>query len=87
MQYFFIYILNIHIFMFIYTYEHAFHNFQSCLFICFGSLLSGRQPHYIEHFIVSKSRQNMPKDNLDLIQKATLSQLSFIGDPASEEAT
>lgn len=73
--------------MFIYTYERAFHNIQSCLFICFGSLLSGRQPHYIEHPIVSKSRQNMPKDNLDLLQKATSPRLNFIGDSACEEAT
>lgn len=72
--------------MFIHTYEHAFHNFQSCLFTCFGPLLPGREPHYIEHFIVSKSSQNRPKDNLDFIQKATLPQPNFIGDSAYEEA-
>lgn len=73
--------------MFIYTYEHAIHNIQSRLFICFGSLLSGRQPHYIEHSIVSKSRHNMPKDNLVLLQKANLPRLNFIGDSACKEAT
>lgn len=57
-------------YMFIHTYEHAFCNFQSRLFICFGPLLSGRQPRYIEQFVVSKSGQNRPKDNLDLIQKS-----------------
>ena len=71
--------------MFRHTHERACHNFQSHLFICFGPLLSGR--HCIKHFIVSKSRQNRPKDNLDLIQKATLPCLNFIGNCACEEAT
>lgn len=56
----FIYIYT-HIYMkimFIHTYEQAFHNFQSHIFICFGPLLSGRQPHCTEHSTVSKFRQN-----------------------------
>lgn len=73
--------------MFIHTYEQAFHNFQSHIFICFGPLLSGRQPHCIEHSTVSKFRQNRPEDNLDSTQKATLPQLNFIGNSACEEAT
>lgn len=61
--------------------------FNHTFFIYFGPLLSGRQPHCIEHSTVSKFRQNRPEDNLDSTQKATLPQLNFIGNSTCEEAT